>query len=91
MAEDNHETFHLLSFRPFTHHMCRSLTLLNIFFRPLWLSPRQVMVVPVGPTCEEYAQRVSPAHTLIQHICSSRHVSDFSVRALLAKKTTCQL
>uniref|UniRef100_A0AAY4DW97 threonine--tRNA ligase n=1 Tax=Denticeps clupeoides TaxID=299321 RepID=A0AAY4DW97_9TELE len=24
---------------------------------PLWLSPRQVMVVPVGPTCEEYAQR----------------------------------
>uniref|UniRef100_A0A8C1KYR0 threonine--tRNA ligase n=1 Tax=Cyprinus carpio TaxID=7962 RepID=A0A8C1KYR0_CYPCA len=25
---------------------------------PLWLSPRQVMVVPVGPTCEEYAQRV---------------------------------
>ncbi|KAF3695525.1 Threonine--tRNA ligase, cytoplasmic [Channa argus] len=25
---------------------------------PLWLSPRQVMVVPVGPTCEEYAQEV---------------------------------
>ncbi|KAM7391270.1 hypothetical protein PAMP_021970 [Pampus punctatissimus] len=25
---------------------------------PLWLSPRQVMVVPVGPTCEEYAQQV---------------------------------
>lgn len=25
---------------------------------PLWLSPHQVMVVPVGPTCEEYAQRV---------------------------------
>uniref|UniRef100_A0AAR2IUR1 threonine--tRNA ligase n=1 Tax=Pygocentrus nattereri TaxID=42514 RepID=A0AAR2IUR1_PYGNA len=25
---------------------------------PFWLSPRQVMVVPVGPTCEEYAQRV---------------------------------
>uniref|UniRef100_A0A8C2CHB8 threonine--tRNA ligase n=1 Tax=Cyprinus carpio TaxID=7962 RepID=A0A8C2CHB8_CYPCA len=25
---------------------------------PLWLSPRQVMVVPVGPTCDEYAQRV---------------------------------
>lgn len=25
---------------------------------PLWLSPRQVMVVPVGPTCEEYAQTV---------------------------------
>lgn len=28
-------------------------------FRPLWLSPRQVMVVPVGPTCDEYADKVS--------------------------------
>uniref|UniRef100_A0A7M4EQ13 threonine--tRNA ligase n=2 Tax=Crocodylus porosus TaxID=8502 RepID=A0A7M4EQ13_CROPO len=25
---------------------------------PFWLSPRQVMVVPVGPTCEEYAHQV---------------------------------
>ncbi|KAE8636557.1 hypothetical protein XENTR_v10003041 [Xenopus tropicalis] len=25
---------------------------------PLWLSPQQVMVVPVGPTCDEYAQQV---------------------------------
>ncbi|XP_061451034.1 threonine--tRNA ligase 2, cytoplasmic isoform X2 [Rhineura floridana] len=25
---------------------------------PFWLSPRQVMVVPVGHTCEEYAQQV---------------------------------
>ncbi|XP_026043912.1 threonine--tRNA ligase 1, cytoplasmic isoform X2 [Astatotilapia calliptera] len=25
---------------------------------PLWLSPRQVMVVPVGPTCEEYAEKI---------------------------------
>ncbi|XP_067888845.1 threonine--tRNA ligase 1, cytoplasmic [Heterodontus francisci] len=25
---------------------------------PFWLSPCQVMVVPVGPTCEEYAQKV---------------------------------
>uniref|UniRef100_A0A663MNB9 threonine--tRNA ligase n=1 Tax=Athene cunicularia TaxID=194338 RepID=A0A663MNB9_ATHCN len=25
---------------------------------PFWLSPRQVMVVPVGPTSEEYAQQV---------------------------------
>uniref|UniRef100_A0A8C6PPZ6 threonine--tRNA ligase n=1 Tax=Nothobranchius furzeri TaxID=105023 RepID=A0A8C6PPZ6_NOTFU len=24
---------------------------------PLWLSPRQVMVVPVGPTCDEYAEK----------------------------------
>uniref|UniRef100_A0A672ZDB2 threonine--tRNA ligase n=1 Tax=Sphaeramia orbicularis TaxID=375764 RepID=A0A672ZDB2_9TELE len=26
---------------------------------PLWLSPRQVMVVPVGPTCDEYAHKVT--------------------------------
>ncbi|KAM5170464.1 threonine--tRNA ligase 1, cytoplasmic-like [Mantella aurantiaca] len=25
---------------------------------PFWLSPRQVMVVPVGPNCEDYAQQV---------------------------------
>uniref|UniRef100_U3J927 threonine--tRNA ligase n=1 Tax=Anas platyrhynchos platyrhynchos TaxID=8840 RepID=U3J927_ANAPP len=25
---------------------------------PLWLSPQQVMVVPVGPMCDEYAQKV---------------------------------
>uniref|UniRef100_A0A8C7H9U0 threonine--tRNA ligase n=1 Tax=Oncorhynchus kisutch TaxID=8019 RepID=A0A8C7H9U0_ONCKI len=25
---------------------------------PLWLSPRQVMFVPVNPTCEEYAKRM---------------------------------
>ncbi|XP_066458570.1 threonine--tRNA ligase 1, cytoplasmic [Eleutherodactylus coqui] len=25
---------------------------------PLWLSPQQVMVVPVGPTCDDYAQKV---------------------------------
>uniref|UniRef100_V9KGJ3 threonine--tRNA ligase n=1 Tax=Callorhinchus milii TaxID=7868 RepID=V9KGJ3_CALMI len=25
---------------------------------PFWLSPRQVMVVPVGPMCEDYAQKV---------------------------------
>nr|XP_055056068.1 threonine--tRNA ligase 1, cytoplasmic [Misgurnus anguillicaudatus] len=25
---------------------------------PLWLSPRQVMVVPIGPTCDDYAQKV---------------------------------
>lgn len=28
--------------------------------RPLWLSPRQVMVVPVNPSCEDYAKKVSP-------------------------------
>ncbi|KAL1774340.1 putative threonine-tRNA ligase 2, cytoplasmic [Sigmodon hispidus] len=26
---------------------------------PLWLSPRQIMVIPVGPTCENYALQVS--------------------------------
>ncbi|XP_005999418.1 threonine--tRNA ligase 1, cytoplasmic [Latimeria chalumnae] len=25
---------------------------------PFWLSPRQVMIVPVGPTCDEYAQKM---------------------------------
>ncbi|XP_044132345.1 threonine--tRNA ligase 1, cytoplasmic [Bufo gargarizans] len=25
---------------------------------PLWISPQQVMVVPVGPTCDDYAQKV---------------------------------
>ncbi|XP_069838121.1 threonine--tRNA ligase 1, cytoplasmic-like isoform X1 [Dendropsophus ebraccatus] len=25
---------------------------------PFWLSPRQVMVVPVGPSCDDYAQQV---------------------------------
>ncbi|KAM4049954.1 threonine--tRNA ligase 1, cytoplasmic [Anomaloglossus baeobatrachus] len=25
---------------------------------PLWISPLQVMVVPVGPTCDDYAQKV---------------------------------
>ncbi|XP_059227671.1 threonine--tRNA ligase 2, cytoplasmic [Mustela nigripes] len=28
---------------------------------PFWLSPRQVMVIPVGPTCEKYALQVSRA------------------------------
>uniref|UniRef100_A0A8B9KDC2 threonine--tRNA ligase n=1 Tax=Astyanax mexicanus TaxID=7994 RepID=A0A8B9KDC2_ASTMX len=28
------------------------------FFRPLWLSPRQVMLVPVNPSLEEYASKV---------------------------------
>ncbi|XP_017267712.1 threonine--tRNA ligase 1, cytoplasmic [Kryptolebias marmoratus] len=25
---------------------------------PLWISPRQVMVIPVGQTCEEYAEKI---------------------------------
>lgn len=27
--------------------------------RPLWISPRQVMLVPVNPSCEDYAKRVN--------------------------------
>lgn len=28
--------------------------------RPFWLSPSQIMVIPVGPDAEEYAGEVSP-------------------------------
>ena len=27
-------------------------------FRPFWLSPRQAIVLPVGPSCNEYAEKV---------------------------------
>lgn len=41
--------------------------------RPLWLSPSQVMIVPVGPTCEEYAQKVTTqADAPIRRIISYR-------------------
>uniref|UniRef100_A0A3Q2DYR6 threonine--tRNA ligase n=1 Tax=Cyprinodon variegatus TaxID=28743 RepID=A0A3Q2DYR6_CYPVA len=30
---------------------------------PLWLSPRQVMLVPVNPSCEDYANKVSKQFT----------------------------
>ncbi|TDH17360.1 hypothetical protein EPR50_G00007590 [Perca flavescens] len=30
---------------------------------PLWLSPRQVMLVPVNPSCEDYAKRVCKRFT----------------------------
>uniref|UniRef100_A0A8D0D2R7 threonine--tRNA ligase n=1 Tax=Sander lucioperca TaxID=283035 RepID=A0A8D0D2R7_SANLU len=30
---------------------------------PLWLSPRQVMLVPVNPSCEDYAKRVCKQFT----------------------------
>uniref|UniRef100_A0A8C9Z226 threonine--tRNA ligase n=1 Tax=Sander lucioperca TaxID=283035 RepID=A0A8C9Z226_SANLU len=32
-------------------------------FWPLWLSPRQVMLVPVNPSCEDYAKRVCKQFT----------------------------
>lgn len=37
--------------RIFTTHLC-------LFNRPLWLSPRQVMLVPINPSCEDYANKV---------------------------------
>uniref|UniRef100_A0A8C8F600 threonine--tRNA ligase n=1 Tax=Oncorhynchus tshawytscha TaxID=74940 RepID=A0A8C8F600_ONCTS len=40
---------------------------------PLWLSPRQVMFVPVNPTCEEYAKRVTLAFSFRN--LSSFHIS----------------
>uniref|UniRef100_A0A8B9UZS3 threonine--tRNA ligase n=1 Tax=Anas zonorhyncha TaxID=75864 RepID=A0A8B9UZS3_9AVES len=48
------------------YHQCATIQLdfqlpvrFNLtFVRPLWLSPQQVMVVPVGPMCDEYAQKV---------------------------------
>ena len=41
------------------------------FARPFWLSPRQVMVVPVGPTSEEYAQQVRIEHYIVSNFSSS--------------------
>lgn len=41
------------------------------FARPFWLSPRQVMVVPVGPTSEEYAQQVRIEHYIVSNFNSS--------------------
>nr|XP_045252010.1 threonine--tRNA ligase 2, cytoplasmic isoform X5 [Macaca fascicularis] len=49
------------------YHQCATIQLdfqlpirFNLtYVRPFWLSPRQVMVIPVGPTCEKYALQVS--------------------------------
>ncbi|KAL7989103.1 hypothetical protein Chor_008022, partial [Crotalus horridus] len=48
------------------YHQCATIQLdfqlplrFNLsYMRPLWISPQQVMVIPVGPTCDEYAQKV---------------------------------
>ncbi|NWV11291.1 SYTC protein, partial [Ptilonorhynchus violaceus] len=40
---------------------------------PLWLSPQQVMVVPVGPACDEYAQKVR------QHFHDAGFMADVDV------------
>ncbi|KAM6289791.1 threonine--tRNA ligase 1, cytoplasmic isoform 2-T2 [Aegotheles albertisi] len=40
---------------------------------PLWLSPQQVMVVPVGPTCDEYAEKVK------QHFHNAGLMADVDV------------
>lgn len=40
--------------------MCSTHRVLTLSLpRPLWLSPRQVMFVPVNPSCEDYAKKVS--------------------------------
>ncbi|XP_044521338.1 threonine--tRNA ligase 2, cytoplasmic isoform X2 [Gracilinanus agilis] len=49
------------------YHQCATIQLdfqlpirFNLtYVRPFWLSPCQVMVIPVGPTCEEYALQIS--------------------------------
>lgn len=28
------------------------------FFRPFWLSPRQVMIIPISETCKDFAEEV---------------------------------
>lgn len=43
--------------------------------RPLWLSPHQVMVVPVGPTCDEYAQRVSSVYDALISVSSDSSIN----------------
>ncbi|XP_053859066.1 threonine--tRNA ligase 1, cytoplasmic [Vidua macroura] len=40
---------------------------------PLWLSPQQIMVVPVGPACDEYAQKVR------QHFHDAGFMADVDV------------
>ncbi|KAM6105666.1 LOW QUALITY PROTEIN: threonine--tRNA ligase 1, cytoplasmic [Pterocles gutturalis] len=54
---------------------------------PLWLSPQQVMVVPVGPTCDEYAQKVR------QHFHDAGLMADVDVDpgCTLNKKKNAQL
>lgn len=46
--------------------MCR---VLFVCFRPLWLSPSQVMVISVGSTCDEYAMKVT-TDQILQSILS---------------------
>lgn len=35
-----------------------SLLIYIYFYRPFWLSPRQVIVLPIGPSCLDYAEKV---------------------------------
>lgn len=44
--------------------LCESCFTLHVSpsTRPLWLSPRQVMLVPVNPSCEDYAKKVWLPH-----------------------------
>ncbi|KAK6294382.1 hypothetical protein J4Q44_G00352120 [Coregonus suidteri] len=49
---------------------------------PLWLSPRQVMFVPVNPTCEEYAKRMCKQFVEAGFMADA----DFDSSCLLNKK-----
>ncbi|TNN48477.1 putative threonine--tRNA ligase 2, cytoplasmic [Liparis tanakae] len=49
---------------------------------PLWLSPRQVMLVPVNPACEDYAKRVCKQFTEAGFMADA----DLDASCLLNKK-----
>ncbi|MGH0181306.1 UNVERIFIED_CONTAM: hypothetical protein FKN15_006885 [Acipenser sinensis] len=48
---------------------------------PLWLSPSQVMVIPVGPTCEDYAKAVQSTEQIRipMIVCSVCFISIYCV------------
>lgn len=47
--------------------------------RPLWLSPRQVMLVPVNPSCEDYAKKVSVSFPHRPHVGMITFLSDIEL------------
>ena len=57
-----------------------------IFFRPFWLSPRQVMVIPVGPTCEKYALQVKSETSKVHDRPSTWCGEDIDLKCIHAVK-----
>uniref|UniRef100_A0A8C7ZVC5 threonine--tRNA ligase n=1 Tax=Oryzias sinensis TaxID=183150 RepID=A0A8C7ZVC5_9TELE len=57
---------------------------------PLWLSPCQVMLVPVNPSCEEYAKKVSLQDLMayfLKSLCVGRYVKLLScILAVVGEK-----